>query len=158
MNEAEVSVSIDVQCSPDRVWEAIADVSRLATWSPETTGVTTSAGPPLVVGDTFRGSNRNGPFWWRTSCKVIESKANETFGFDVTFFGMAVSRWRFTVEPLEGGARVTEQWSDRRGLPMNVMAPLGTGVLHRAPHNERTMRATLDNLKADLENAERPAG
>jgi hypothetical protein len=36
---------------------------------------------------------------------------------------------------------------------MKVLGAVGTGVADRRTHNERTMRATLDALAAELEEA-----
>jgi hypothetical protein len=101
----------------------------------------------------FSGSNRHGLFHWTTRCVVVESRPGEAFAFDVTYFGLSVSRWRYALIAVEGGTRVEEQWWDTRGVTMKAVGLVGTGVAHRQAHNGRTMRATLDALAADLEEA-----
>ena len=81
----------------------------------------------------------------------MESTPGVAFAFDVTFGGLAVSRWRYAVQGHEDGCVVVEQWWDRRGFLMKAVGIVGTGVADRASHKERTMRATLTALRADLE-------
>lgn len=155
MSDADVSVAVDVRRAPDVVWAAIADPTRFPSWSPEAAGVLGAAasGGPLAVGAQFSGANRNGIFRWSTRCTVVESVAGTTFAFDVTYLGMAVARWRYAVTPSDTGSRVEEQWWDHRGAIMKAIGAIGTGVADRRTHNERTMRATLDALKAELEDS-----
>ncbi|MBK9739010.1 MAG: SRPBCC family protein [Actinobacteria bacterium] len=157
MSSPDVSVRTTIRRPAEDVWRAVADPSRIVSWSPEASGVRVEATGVLPVGAVFSGSNRNGLFRWSTTCRVIESTPGEAFAFDVSFQGMAVSRWRYALSRSDDGTdaacTVEEQWWDRRGLPMKVMGIVGTGVADRAAHNERTMRATLDALRAELEAA-----
>jgi len=149
----DVSVDTVVRRTPGAVWDAVADPRRIASWSPEAHAVSDAAGAtgPMPVGTTFAGSNRHGFFRWTTRCVVVESTPAEAFAFDVSYFGMAVSRWRYALSAVDGGTRVEEQWWDSRGLPMKAIGAVGTGVPDRRVHNERTMRETLTALAADLE-------
>jgi uncharacterized protein YndB with AHSA1/START domain len=148
----DVSVSVVVRRTPAAVWDAVADPRRIATWSPEASGVSDAedTNGPLAVGTTFSGSNKHGLFRWTTRCRVVESTPGEGFAFDVTYLGMSVARWRYAITAVEDGAEVEEQWWDTRGVPMKAIGVVGTGVADRRTHNERTMRATLDALAADL--------
>jgi uncharacterized protein YndB with AHSA1/START domain len=149
----DVSTSVMVRRTPEAVWDAVADPRRIATWSPEAYAVSEDDdGPgPMAVATTFSGSNRRGVHRWTTRCVVVESTPGEAFAFDVSYLGMSVSRWRYALTAVEGGTLVEEQWWDTRGTPMKVLGAVGTGVADRRTHNERTMRATLDALAADLE-------
>jgi uncharacterized protein YndB with AHSA1/START domain len=152
----DVSVSVVVRRTPQEVWDAVADPRRIVSWSPEAHGVSgaNSASGPMAVGTTFSGSNRHGVFRWTTRCVVVESTPGEAFAFDVSYLGMSVARWRYTVTAVDDdGTHVEEQWWDTRGAPMKALGAVGTGVADRRSHNERTMRATLVALAADLEEA-----
>ena len=148
----DVSVSVQVRRTPEAVWDAVADPRRIASWSPEAHGVSghDGAAGPTAVGTTFSGSNRHGVFRWTTRCQVVESTPGAAFAFDVTYLGMSVARWRYALSPVDDGMLVEEQWWDTRGAPMKALGAVGTGVADRRTHNERTMRATLDALAADL--------
>jgi hypothetical protein len=139
VNEPEIAVSVHIACAPDAAWRVVADPSRLAELSPEASAARAATEGPLPAGARFSGSNRNGLFRW------------STFAFDVTFFGLDVSRWRYDVRAVDGGCDVAEQWWDHRGFVMRTLGALGTGVKDRQAHNTRTMTDTLAALKADLE-------
>ena len=149
----DVIVDTVVRRTPDAVWDAVSDARRIAAWSPEAQAVSDAGGAtgPMPVGTSFAGSNRHGFFRWTTRCVVVESTPGEAFAFDVTYYGMAVSRWRYSLTGVDGGTRVEEQWWDSRGVAMKAIGAVGTGVPDRRVHNERTMRETLAALAADLE-------
>lgn len=151
MKAPDISVHTTVAQPPQLVWSAVADPSRIASWSPENTGASTPSDGPLAVGATFDGSNRNGVFRWSTRCTVVESDPGCAFAFDVSFLGLAVARWRYAISPTDEGCLVDEQWWDRRGLLMKGLGLVGTGVTDRKAHNEATMRQTLAAMRADLE-------
>jgi uncharacterized protein YndB with AHSA1/START domain len=146
-----VRVTTTVAAPLDVVWAAVADPTRIAGWSPETTRATVPSGGVLPVGARFDGSNRHGAFRWTTQCVVVESTPGEAFSFDVSFLGLAVARWRYALVLVPEGVCVDEQWWDRRGLLMKAFGTVGTGVADRATHNAATMAATLEALKRDLE-------
>jgi uncharacterized protein YndB with AHSA1/START domain len=150
---SDVAVELVVDRPPMQVWEAVSDPARIAAYSPEAAGVTASTSPtgPLPVGASFRGSNRNGLFRWSTRCTVVESAPGQAFAFDVSYLGLAVARWRFVLTADGSGTLVVQEWTDHRGAAMKALGTIGTGVADRRTHNERTMRATLDALKSDLE-------
>ena len=147
--EPDVEVCIRINRPAVEVWTAVADPSRFAQWSPESSGA--SSRGPLVQGARFTGSNRNGPLRWSTACLVVESLPEGAFAFDVSFLGMSVARWRYQLTPDGEGCLVHEQWWDRRGPVMKVLGIVGTGVADRVEHNRRTMNQTLAGLKDDLE-------
>jgi len=149
--EPAVEVSARIARSPEEVWAAFADPSRYARWSPEASGASSEG--PLAQGARFTGSNRNRLMRWSTSCQVVESVPGSAFAFDVSYLGMAVSRWRYVATTDEDGCLVTEQWFDRRGPVMKVLGIVGTGVADRTEHNRQTMTETLAALKAELERA-----
>ena len=151
MSAPDVSVRTTISADPLDIWAAVADPRRLTEWSPDSTAVRCSVEGPLPVGVTFSGSNRNGPFRWSTSSRVVESESGRSFAFDVSFLGMAVSRWRYELTVGPAGVDVEEQWWDRRGPVMKALGLVGTGVGNRREYNEAGMRVTLAALKAGLE-------
>jgi len=65
-----VEEQIVVAAPPAEVFAAVADVRRMARWSPECFGVWVwrkKNGRPA----RFIGWNRNGPFIWFTACQVL---------------------------------------------------------------------------------------
>ncbi|MEP6660894.1 MAG: SRPBCC family protein [Acidimicrobiales bacterium] len=145
---ANVSVTRDIAASPVKVWTMISDLPRMGEWSPENTGgkwVRGANGP--AVGARFVGSNRNGKKSWTTTCTVSECEPDRAFSFDVAVGPINVARWEYHIEPLaDGGSRVTETWSDRRGWLAKKLGGPASGVNDRANHNRAGMEETLRRL------------
>ena len=148
-----VEVSVRVAAAPERVWALVADLSRMPEWSPEAAAVEWldgATGP--APGARFRGSNRNGLRRWSTTCTVVVADAPRQIAWRVRSLGMAVSLWRYRLEPDgEGGTVLTEPTDDGRGPVMRAIARPATGVADRAEHNRRTMAETLARIKAAAE-------
>lgn len=147
--------SITIQASPEAVYNAIADVSRMPSWSPELRSVRVPYEGPLKFGDVFAGVNKKGIQVWRTTSKVTKSEAPKVFEIEVTGLRLPVSTWRYEIEPVAGGSRLTVTWIDNRaglrGDAMRVMGFAATGVWNRDDHNANGMRITLEALKKELE-------
>jgi len=143
-----VSEEIEVAVAPATVYAAVSDMRRMARWSPECFAVWRYAG-----GKRFVGWNRHGPFVWFTTCRVTTDRQAEEYAFDVTTFGMPVSRWGYRFTPSGAGTLVTEYWEDRRTRGAFVLGRIFTGrVVHDRPAvNREGMRQTLARLKAELE-------
>ena len=146
---------ITVGVPPAAAYRAVCDVHRMARWSPECFAVlvwSRRGGLPA----RFVGLNRRGPWVWFTTCQVVTARTGEEFEFDVTAFGMPVSRWSYRLAAVGGGTEVTECWQDRRGRGAHVLGRIFTGRVakHRPEANREGMRTTLARLKRDLEAGE----
>jgi hypothetical protein len=149
---AEVAESAIIGTGPDEVYAAVSDVTRMARWSPECFGAWVWArrdGAPA----RFVGLNRRGPFLWFTTCSVVTARAGEEFAFDVTTFGMPVSRWSYRLAAADGGTEITESWQDRRTRGAHILGLIFTGRVanDRPAVNRAGMRQTLARLKRELE-------
>jgi hypothetical protein len=69
------------------------------------------------------------------------------FTFRVTFWGVPVSRWSYTLAPAGDGTAVTETWTDRRPWWFKGPAGLTTGVMDREASTARSIEHTLAALK-----------
>lgn len=127
-----VSESIDIKATPQDVYDAVADVGRMPSWSPELQKVRVPYEGPLKFGDVFSGTNRKGVMRWSTTSKVTESESPKVFAIKVTGLGLPVASWRYEVEPTADGARLTITWIDDRagavGQSMRVMGFAASGV------------------------------
>ncbi|WP_051942724.1 SRPBCC family protein [Streptacidiphilus rugosus] len=151
-----VSVRTEIAATPDAVWAAVADVTRMGEWSPECTGAVwrgEPAGP--VVGARFQGRNRKGAVRWSTMCRIVEAEPGRAFAWDVDW-GVPIARWTFRITPgADGGATVVEQsWQDRRGRVIAWLTEAALRTGRRVDWNETTMTATLAALKRSLETAD----
>jgi uncharacterized protein YndB with AHSA1/START domain len=150
----EVSEQITVAVPAAAVYDAVADVRRMARWSPECFAVfvwSRRGGVPA----RFVGFNRSGPWLWFTTCRVVTAEPGQEFAFDVTTFGMPVARWRYRFAATAAGTEVTESWTDQRSRGAWLLGRIFTGrvAASRPEANRAGMRTTLARLKRELEPA-----
>lgn len=149
--------------SPQEVFAAISDPSRMGRWSPENTGaVIETAGGPAPVGTSFVGANIRFGAKWHTRCVVTASDPGRRFAFDVKAIGMRkpglrarIATWEYRLEPSTDGTTVTEVWTDGRGGWPAFAAKGFDKVVTRgstfADWQRGNIARTLANLKKDLE-------
>jgi uncharacterized protein YndB with AHSA1/START domain len=148
----ELAEHITIGVPPGKVYEAVSDVRRMARWSPECFAALVWARRDGIP-SKFVGLNRRGPWVWFTTCHVVAARPGQEFAFDVTTFGMPVSRWSYRFAQADGGTEVTEAWLDRRGRGASLLGRVFTGKVanERPEANREGMRTTLDRLKRELE-------
>ena len=142
----------EIKASPQAVWDAITDVTRMGEFSPEchTCAWKDGATGP-AVGARFEGHNRNGEKEWSTEAEITECDPPRVFAFDGVFGDLRFSHWRYEIEPTADGCRVTESWEDGRPEEIIPMTAEISGVDDRAAHNTRSMEETLARLAAAVE-------
>ncbi len=146
------SVTVHMEASPDQVWALVSDVTRIGSYSPETfeaEWIEGATGP--AVGAKFRGHvkrNGIGPVYW-TTCVVSSCIPGSEFAFDVLTGGKALNTWAYRIAPSGDGSDVTESFrlADTMSLRL-YWAVLGWA---RGKTNRRGMQATLDAIKAEVE-------
>jgi hypothetical protein len=149
-----VSVTVHVDAPPAAVYALVSDLPRMGEWSPENTGgrwIGGAAGP--APGARFRGTNRNGLKRWSTTVTVVEATPAEAFVFDVTSGPLKVARWSYRITAAASGCDVTESWEDNRGQIITRLGGFFSGVSDRPDFTERSMRQTLERVKAAAEAA-----
>jgi uncharacterized protein YndB with AHSA1/START domain len=149
-----IQVSEEIDAPADRVWEMVADVTRMGQWSPENVGATWLGGATgPAPGARFRGRNRNGNRTWKTTGTIVEAEPGRRFSFRVTAMGLKSSQWHYQFDPTSRGCRVTESWIDQRGAIIRTAGRLTTGADHDATSTKAGMEQTLRRLKAVAESA-----
>lgn len=147
-----IEISRDIAASPEAVYDAIADVTRMGEWSEECHSCEWHDGVDgPAVGATFDGHNRHGEHEWTTQGTVIEAERGRAFAFECRMYDFHYATWGYRIEPIEGGSRVTE-WSDdlRPESVLEASAQI-SGVHDRGERNRQTMSGTLERLAAALE-------
>jgi uncharacterized protein YndB with AHSA1/START domain len=154
-----VSVERVVRAPADVVWAMVADVTRMAEWSPENVGCAWIGSPSEpVVGARFRGTNQNGKRTWKTACVVVDAQPGKSFAFEVKSGPLGVARWEYRFDATgDGECRVTETWIDQRGKFVTFMGGPVSGVKDRAAHNRSGMETTLERVAAAAEAANESA-
>ncbi|HSR25744.1 MAG TPA: SRPBCC family protein [Candidatus Eisenbacteria bacterium] len=154
-----LEVSTTVAAPADRVWSLVGDPTRMGEWSPECARVEwigPATGP--AVGARFKGHNRRGWRRWTTLGTVARYEPGREVAWDVNYFGFAVSRWSYLVEPAGDGTtcRLVERFEDHRGPLFHLLGPAARGVRDTEAHNRAGMEQTLARIKAAAESAESP--
>jgi uncharacterized protein YndB with AHSA1/START domain len=143
--------SIDIAAPPDRVYDLIADVTRMGDWSPECyrcewlNGATAPA-----EGVRFRGYNRSGRFRWERTAVIVTAERGREFSFttinDRT--GRLETRWQYTLDPSPAGTVLTESfqflWCSLVNRAAEMFIPRGRQV-------NRGIEATLQRIKSTAE-------
>ena len=146
--QAEISIGAD----PTTVYHLITDLPTLATLAEEAHAMEWRKGDTARPGAVFKGHNRNGSRSWTTTCTVTHADAGRTFAFDVKTGGVVpVAHWRYDIERIDGGCRVTERTWDRRPRWIRKPAALNTGVRDRTAANAEHIKVTLQRLKERAE-------
>lgn len=147
-----VSRSTVVSAPADDVWALVSDLPGMGRFSPENRGGSWARGATgPAVGAVFRGRNAAGWRRWATRARVVECEVGRSFAFDVSSAGLAVARWRYDVEPVAGGCRLTESWTDRRGVLMRVLGRVVTGVADRRGYAAESIEHTLAKVRTAAE-------
>jgi hypothetical protein len=144
-------VRLDVAAPPDKVYDLVADVTRMGEYSPECCSCVWLDGSSApAVGARFRGSNRFGLAKWSRVCEVIAAQVGREFAFR-TVPSPAYrdsTTWRYTFEPSDAGTALTESYQITR-LPWYMqMWEVLSGRPKKMPE---AMRETLRRIKAAAE-------
>ncbi len=149
------SVTVFMSAPAARIWDLVADVTRIGEFSPETFEAEWLPGADRPgAGARFRGHvrrNGRGPVYW-TTCTVTASEPGREFAFSVgSSNGRVLNTWRYQFMPRDGGTDVTESFE----LPSSLVTRLYWMVAGRARGrtNLAGMRATLERVKTAAETA-----
>ncbi len=148
----DLEVSRDIAASPTAVFAALTDITRMGEWSPETYLAEWNEGVDgPSVGARYTGHNRNGDKEWNIEAEIVELVPDERFFFDCNSRGFVFSKWGYSIEPTDGGCRVTELWQDLRPEEAKPRSMSVSGVEDRVAHNRVGMEQTLARLATALE-------
>ena len=146
------SHSVVIEAPTKRIYELVADLPRMGDWSPECRQVDWldgSTGP--AEGATFIGHNQGGPrglMKWSRRGRVLTAHPGREFAFVTEEGGRESTEWRYRLEPVEGGTRVTESYTVR-WIP--TWARIVDVPTNRARELREAMRHTLERLKGAAE-------
>ena len=147
--------SITINCTPEDLYDLLADISQMGRWSPVCTGGTYDDD-----GEWFTGTNAMGAATWETRCRVVVAEHGREFAFINHGLDGRVEmvRWGFQLEPVgDGATEVTETWQVlpdyADGLGADEASARGVLDMMREAALEG-MPQTLAALKADAEAAQ----
>jgi uncharacterized protein YndB with AHSA1/START domain len=150
--DKRTEVSRHIAASPEQVYAAISDVTRMGEWSEECrTCVWHDGSDGPVVGATFDGHNEYGEHQWTTQGKVIEADPGRAFAFECSMLDFHYSTWGYRIEPRGSGCQVTEWNDDLRPESVLEFSRQTSGIYDRTERNRQTMNGTLARLAESLE-------
>ena len=143
MAERVVSVSRVIQASPEAIFDVVADPARHG--EIDGSGMVQNVrgeSKRLELGSTFGMDMKFGPLPYRISNKVVEFDEGRLIAW--AHFGG--HRWRYELEPVDGGTKVTESfdWSTAR-------VPKAIELMGYPKQHPANMEATLERLAALVE-------
>jgi Polyketide cyclase / dehydrase and lipid transport. len=148
---AQGSASVVVNCSPDVVFGAISDITRMGEWSPEcVAGRWVDGATGAQVGAKFEGDNKAVVAGltlkkWTTTSEVTACVPGEVFEFVAERY----TTWRYELEPSGTGTKVTESYSF--ASQSGVKGFLYETLMRRPASMITGMQQTLNRIKASLE-------
>jgi hypothetical protein len=146
------SEQLVVNATPEHIYDMVADLPRMGEWSPECERVEWEGGASgPAPGARFVGHNRGGPrglFRWSRQGRVLATDPGREFAFVTEEGGRESTVWRYRLEPVEGGTRVTESYEVKRIPAWARIVDIPTNR-----HREllEAMRHTLEQLKTVAE-------
>jgi hypothetical protein len=142
------SAETDIAASPQAVYALVSDLPGLAKVAAEfARGRWLGGVTEAQAGARFRGTNKRARRRWTTTVTVTDAEPGKRFAFDVTYYGLPISRWQYDLEPSGDGCVVRESTWDRTPAWFRPIGRLGTGVRDRAETNRRNIERTLRRLK-----------
>jgi hypothetical protein len=143
----------------EEIYDLVADVSKMGTWSPVCTGGEYDSDNP----SWFTGHNAIGDFTWSTRCEVVAAERGREFAFinHGTDGQSRLVRWGFRFEPAGAGTSVTQTWEVlpeyadfvRSGKPDATDDDVAAAIDGMKGLALTGMPETLAKLKADAESA-----
>ncbi len=146
------SHAVVIAAPPGRIYALVADLPRMGQWSPECRQVEWlggSTGP--AEGARFVGHNQGGPrglLKWSRQGRVVTAAPGHEFAFVTEEGGQEGTEWRYRLEPVAGGTKVTESYRVTR-IP--AWARIVDVPTNRAGELRRAMEHTLEQLKGAAE-------
>lgn len=140
-------VSAVISATPAQLWPHVSDINLSRRFSTEFQGADWSDGyDGPAVGARFRGRNEHPVAGrWEVDCVVTECEAERVLAWQVGLGGDPAASWRFTLEPADGGTRVT-QWCRMGPGPSGLSA-----AIERMPDREHDIVARrLDEHRANM--------
>ena len=127
-----------VPVPPEEIFPLLADPARHAEIDGSGTvhGLVSEPGP-MQLGSKFTIAMKRGRFSYKVTSEVVEYEENRR----IAWCHVVKNRWRYELEPVEGGTLVTES-ADYRDARLRWIA-----IKMQGPENlKANIAATLDNL------------
>lgn len=109
MSLPQITVSLDIPASPQRVWEVVTDISVMPRFSTELQSIEWAEGfSRAELGARFLGTNRNAAIGeWTVESEIVEFEPQRALGWAVHDVESPAATWRFELVPTPEGTRLS---------------------------------------------------
>ena len=122
----KIRVSIDLQATPQRVWQVVEPVERHVDWMADAVAIRFIGEQTRDVGTTFFCDTKVGPIKLVDRMEITEWVPQQVMG--VRHVGVVTGTGRFTLEPLDAGNRTRFTWAEELIFPWWLGASIGSFV------------------------------
>jgi nitroreductase len=136
----------DIAASPATVWSLVSDINLPAQFSNEFAGAEWE-GDDRGVGAVFNGRNQHAALGeWTIPCFVDACDEPRSFGWRTSDPDNPGARWRFDLEPREGGTRLRFSYVMGPGPSGTTMA-----IINNPGKEVRVLRRRIGEVQANMQ-------
>ncbi len=118
-----ITVSIDLNASPDRLWLIVEPIERHVDWMADAVAIRFETEQTRGVGTRFLCDTKVGPIKLTDRMRITEWVPGEAMGVEHT--GLVTGTGIFTLAPLDEGRRTRFTWSEDLKFPWWLGGRLG---------------------------------
>ncbi len=119
----EVTVSTEIDGSPSEVWADVRNIASHVDWMADATEIRFTSDTTEGTGTSFECDTKIGPIKL-TDVMTITSWVDEA-EMGVRHVGVVTGEGRFTLDPVDGGARTRFTWNETLNFPLWLGGPIG---------------------------------
>lgn len=123
---ARISVSIEIDATPARVWEVVEPVERHVDWMHDAVAIRFETDQTRGVGTRFLCDTKVGPIELVDRMEITEWRPGEAMG--VRHTGMVTGTGVFTLTPIDLGRRTRFTWAEELIFPWYLGGPIGAFI------------------------------
>lgn len=123
---AHISVSIEIDATPERVWEVVEPVERHVDWMHDAVAIRFETDQTRGVGTRFLCDTKVGPIELVDKMEITEWRPGEAMG--VRHTGMVTGTGMFTLTPIDLGRRTRFTWAEELIFPWWLGGPIGAWI------------------------------
>ena len=116
-------VGVDIEAPASAVWESVSDIGSHVEWMHDARSIT------FTSPTTFDCLTVVGPFRLLDHMEIVEWVEGSAIG--IRHVGLVRGTGRFTLAPLDGGARTRFEWDEELRFPWWMVPPVARLVLRR---------------------------
>jgi len=123
---SRITVSIDLDATPARVWEIVEPIERHVDWMADAVAIHFHSDQTRGVGTSFACETKVGPIKLTDQMEITEWVPEQAMG--VRHTGVVTGTGIFTLAPLDEGRRTRFTWSEQLTFPWWLGGPVGEVV------------------------------